>query len=456
MFATSLFATLRRRLPGGGPAPALDDWRQFADRRHRVYHLLALSQGVVLVLAGFDVVIPFALEIGAPPAFAALLGALPVLGGFAQLLVPNMLARTDGNLRGLTMLAAGLSETRGLLYCLLAVLFGTGLLSGELTLMLLAVVVLLAGVVGTIMGANLLAWHSAVLPEEHRRLVVPRLMALSLGLGALLLFPMAVLLDVLAAQLGMIVYAIPFAISGFLGLVEVAIVARLPHPGRVIVPPRALDGYVTESPEQRQFLRVSTLNALGMGITPLAAIYAMSVLGLSAGFAMTLGAVSMLTMVLGATLAGAALARGSSSRMLRNSFAVRAVAVLLPIAALPGTAFAPLLLYASVALAAAGFSSGQLAANERLFRLIRGPAVIRQHGRYLARTSGAMTAGQVAAGGVLAVAGPLGYPAFALLYGISCGLRVLAHRQAAPTRLAERPRRAAEPVLALLEAGRSP
>jgi len=448
-----MLATFRRRLPSGLPAAPLADWRQFAAPPHRRYHLLAMAQGVVMVLAGFDVVIPFALDIGCPPALAALLGALPILGGFAQLLVPGLLARTDGNLRGLTMLAAALGETRGLLYCLLALAVGVGLLSSAVTLLLLSLVILLAGMAGTVTSANLLAWHSAVLPEEQRRLVVPRLMAVSLAVGALLLFPMAFLLDGLAEHFGIAVYAVPFAISGVFGLIEVAVVGRLPHPGRVIVPPRALGQQVPESADERQFLRISSINALGMGLTPYMSVYAMAVLGLSAGFAMTLGAVSMLSMVVGAAFAGAHLRRGSSARLLRNSFAIRALAIALPIAALPGTLVAPLLMYASACLGAIGFSSGQIAANERLFRLIRGPAVIRQHGRFLARTSVAMTCGQLASGGVLAVGGPLGYPAFALLYGISSGLRVVAHRAAAPERLVGREQRF-EPPVPLLQPGR--
>ena len=88
-------------------------------------------------------------------------------------------------------------------------------------------------------------------------------------------------------------------------------------------------------------------------------------------------------------------------------------------------------------LGAIGFASGQLAGNERLFRLIRGPQVVRQHARFLARTSGAMTIGQLAGAGVLAVAMPLGYPAFALLYAISSGIRVVAWRAAAPVTTTE-------------------
>ncbi len=52
-----------------------------------------------------------------------------------------------------------------------------------------------------------------------------------------------------------------------------------------------------------------------------------------------------------------------------------------------------------------------------------------------------MTAGQLAGAGVIALAGPLGYPAFALLYAGSAGLRVIAFRQAGGVdmRPAERP-----------------
>ena len=151
---------------------------------------------------------------------------------------------------------------------------------------------------------------------------------------------------------------------------------------------------------------------------------------LSAGFALTMSAVGHAAMLLGAAVGGGMLLRGSSASMLRGSFAIRAVAVALPIAALPATATAPPLMYAASALAGVGFATGQLAANERLFRLVRGPTVIRQHGRLLFRTSAAMTTGYVTSGVVLAVGGPLGYPAFAALYGASAALRVFAYRAA--------------------------
>jgi len=416
--------------------PAVDDWRRFGDGRFRAFHYLALCQGVVSVLAGFDVVIPFALAIGVPPFLAVLLGVVPLAGGMAQLAMPRLLDRTDGNLRGVTILIAALSEPRGLYLALLVALVASGALVGPLAFFVLAALVAVTSVLSSVAASNLLSWYSAILPEQERRLVVPRMMAVSLAIGALLLLPMAFALDGLAQRFGLMAYALPFLVSGVLGLAEVFVLYRLRHPGRVVVPPAALgkDTESNEAPDFRRFLHVSSINALGMGFAPSMSVFMISVLGLSAGFSMTVGAIGTLTMVTAAAVAGSRLARGSSERLLRHSFGIRAVAMFLPLLAWPGTVTAPFLMIGTAMLGAIGFTSGQLAANERLFRLIRGPAVVRQHARYLARTSGAMTAGQIVGAGVVAVGMPIGYPAFAFLYGISSVVRVIAWRAAAAPR----------------------
>ncbi len=424
-----------------GRSATLDDWRRFFDPRFRTFHRLALLQGL-MVMAGLEVVIPFAIDIGCPPALTALLGALPVAGGMAQLAVPRLLARTDGNLRGLTVLATAVGEARGVAYCLVAVGIALGLLSGVPALLLLATVIGLAGIASSVSGANLLAWYSAVLSDEDRRLVVPRMTVLVMAVAALLLLPMGIGLDWLAGHFGVGVYAVFFGLTGLVGIAEVVQVRRLPGPGRVIVPPREMAGDAPETDAERQFLRVSMLNALGMGLTPYFSVYAMSVLGLSAGFALTMSAVGQMTMVVGAAVGGGILARGSSSRLLRQSFAIRAIALALPVLALPGTFTAPLLMYATASLAAIGFAIGQLASNERLFRLVRGPTVIRQYGRMLFRSSAAMTTGQLVGGVVLAVGSPLGYPAFAVLFGASAAMRVIAYRAAGADQAVGWPRRA--------------
>ena len=425
------------------PTSAIDGWRRFGDTRFRTYHYLALAQGVVGVLAGFDVVIPWALAVGCPPFAAVLLGVLPLAGGMAQLVVPRLLDRTDGNLRGLTILVASIAEPRGLYLALLAALYAAGLVSGPLALVALAVLIGVTSVFSSITGANLLSWHSAVLPDQDRRLVVPRLMAVSLAIGALLLLPMAVLLDSLVHAVGLYAYALPFIVSGVLGVVEIRVLFRLRHPGKVIVPPPAMTADSEPTPELNRFLRASMVNALGMGLTPALSVFIISVLGMTAGFSMMVGATGILTMVVAAAIYGDRLARGSSSRMLRRSFATRALAMLSPLLVFPLPTLAPIFVVASAMLGAIGFAGGSLAANERLYRLISGPAVIRHHARYLARTSGAMTFGQLVGAGAIAIAGPV-LPAFALLYASSAVIRVFAWRSALEKPTAP-PQTAAEP-----------
>ena len=412
----------------------IEDWRQFGAPRFRVYHALAVTQGIVGVLASFDVVIPFALAIGCPPFVAVLLGVLPLAGGMGQLVMPRLLDRTDGNLRGLTLFFAAISEPRGLYLAALAALVTFGVVSGPLAVLLLALTLAVTTFVTSIVGANLLSWHSAVLPEQDRRLVVPRLLAVSLAVGALLLLPMAAVLDTLYHQVGPLAYGLPFTVSGILGLAEIYVLRRLRHPGKFILPAGAETTDAEPTPELTRFLKVSATNAFGMGFAPSMSVFAITVVGVTAGFSIVISSIGTLTMVVAAAFAGSRLARGSSTAMLRQSFAIRALAMAAPLLALPGAAFAPVFLIASSMLGAIGFAFGSLAANEKLFRLISGPAVVRQHARYLARTSGAMTAAQAMSAGVVAVGGPIGYPAFAFLYVGSSAMRVLAYRRAGAAR----------------------
>jgi hypothetical protein len=360
-----------------------------------------------------------------------------------QLVVPRLLDRTNGNLRALTIFISAIGEPRGLYFAAPVVLAATGIVSPPLALVLLALLIGLTSLTASITNANLLSWHSAVLPDQDRRLVVPRLMAVSLGIGALLLLPMAVLLDSLVGLIGLYAYALPFVVSGLLGLAEIWVLFRLRHPGQVIVPPAALTAQSEPTPELNRFLRSSGINALGMGITPAFSVFIISVLGMTAGFSMMVGAIGTLTMVGAAAFYGDRLTRGSSSRMLRQSFAIRCGAMTSMVLVWPLPFLAPVLVILASMLGSIGFASGQLAANERLFRLISGPAVIRHHARYLARTSGAMTLGQLFSAAVIAVTGPV-FGAFIGLYGTSAAIRVVAFRQAMDAPVAGAP--APEPV----------
>jgi hypothetical protein len=187
-----------------------------------------------------------------------------------------------------------------------------------------------------------------------------------------LLFPLGIGLDLLAERFGLIVYALLFGLAAAgrhrRGRRRPPAAAAGPR----VVPPRAMAGDAPETPAERQFLHVSLLNSLGMGLTPFWSVYAMSMLGLSAGFALTMSAVSQVAMVWrrrGRRPADAWLVGADAAR----SIGIRIMAVVLPILALPGSMLAPLLMYVSAALASIGFALGQLATNERLFRLVRGP-----------------------------------------------------------------------------------
>ena len=94
------FTPSTRRFSG-----TVSDWREFGQRRYRPFRILAVAQGFIGALSGPAIVIPLLLGLGAHPALATLLAVLPVLGTTVQRFVPALLDRTDGNLRGLVILA---------------------------------------------------------------------------------------------------------------------------------------------------------------------------------------------------------------------------------------------------------------------------------------------------------------------------------------------------------------
>jgi hypothetical protein len=255
-------------------------------------------------------------------------------------------------------------------------------------------------------------------------------MAVSLAIGAVLLLPLAALLDTLVHAIGVFAYALPFLISGVFSIAEMWVLLRLRHPGVVIVPPRAQVADSEPTPELNRFLRSSMINALGMGVTPALSVFIISGLGYTAGFSVMVGAIGNLTMVGAATIFSDRLTRGSSSTLLRFSFGIRVLAMLSPLMILPLPTLTPVFVLACSMLGAVGFAGGTLAGNERLYRLIRGPNVIRHHARYLGRTSGAMTVGQLASAAVIGIFGSV-YPAFAVLYATSSTIRIVAWRDAA-------------------------
>ena len=180
----------RPRLPSGARL-AVDEWRAFGHRRFRTYQGIGVGSAAVVALAGDGLTIPLLLALGAPAAVATVIGVLPFTFSAAQLLVPSLLRRTDGNLRGVTIAILAFGETRGFVLAAVVLLHVAGVLPATPAIGAIAVVMCLGGAASAIGGANLLAWYGAILSESERRFVAPRVMGITQGLGAALLLPVA-------------------------------------------------------------------------------------------------------------------------------------------------------------------------------------------------------------------------------------------------------------------------
>jgi hypothetical protein len=404
--------------------PAAAGWRSFAARRYRPFHGIAVGQAFVGGLASNAIFVPFLLALDANPAAVMVVGTLPMLGTALQAALPRLLRWTDGNLRGLTLLAT-LAELRGFALAAVAAGVALGLLAAGPAILAVAVIVGAGQTLGIISGSNIAVWTRAVLSEEERRLVGPRGSALASGLGTLMLLPAAALLDGAIGARALWIYAALFLVSGVASLLIPWYVLRLRDPGRVRVPDGQTAG-AEAPPAFDRFLRNCLISSFGQGVLPYFSVFAISVLGLSAGYAVLLSAVGSAASLAANVAVSSFLEDGSSSRLLRLSYIARVVAAGLAIAAMPGLAIAPVLLLVACALFNAGGSASLLAAQERLFRLVSPGAAITCHARYVSGTSLAATAGAAVSTGVLALAGPAAYPVHAALFAVSGLTRAVA------------------------------
>lgn len=431
----------------GGMRTAIDEWRAFVGPRYRRFLGIGVGQAAVSALAGDGLTIPLLLTLGAHPAVATAIGVLPFAFSSAQLLVPRLLRRFDGNLRSVTLVILAVGETRGFVLAGLTILTWMGVLPRPAAVIAIGAVMTMAGAATTIGGANLLAWYGAILPDPERRFVAPRVMGLNLGLGAFLLLPVALLVQVAQPALGVLVYALVFLVAGVAGIAELAVVRQLRRPGRVLVAERAVAtaGQVPPPPTEPgaapaalpaseptdqpaivhpasrpldRFLRSIMVASFGAGLGPYLSIYAISVLGLPPAFAIVLAALASAASLVSATIVGGLLGRGSSSRTLRLSFVVRGGSMLLGLVAFPQNPLAGLVLCFVAILASAGAAAGTLAANERLMRLVPGPELIHAQGRFVAGSAAGITIGQLTNATILTIL-PLGFPAFAILFAVS-------------------------------------
>ena len=391
------------------------DWRAFAARPYRPFRLLAVAQGFIGALNGPAITIPLLLALGAPPALATALAVLPAAGTMIQRWLPAMLDRTDGNLRGIVILFATIGEPRGLLLGGVVALAAVGWLPAWAAIALIGVLSGLLGALGAMAYSLQQSWYQIILPEEQRRLVAPRLGGIALGIGSVVLLPIAITIDDFVAGVGLWAYVVPLAVAGVAGLVPLVVLRALPPPGRIRVP-RRMPWNDDAQARLRRHGNVMTLALLSAGLSPFLSVYAITVLGTGAGFAIALSAVSSGTLVVSSLYVSSHLRGGSSSRLLRRSFLLRGVALVLGLAAHPLNPFAPAVLVAIAVLLAAGDTAGQLAANERLMRLATGPGMLAFQSHFVVRTVGAYTGGVATSSAIMLLGG---YPAFAMLFVVA-------------------------------------
>ncbi|MEA2650327.1 MAG: hypothetical protein QOI85_48 [Chloroflexota bacterium] len=396
-------------LPASSP---VSDWRAFAAREYRPFHILAVAQGFIGALTGPAITIPLLLALGAHPALATALAVLPALGTMSQRWLPAMLDKTNGNLRGIVILFATIGEPRGFLLAGAVALTALGWLPAWTTIALIGVISGLLGALGSIAYSLQQSWFQIILPDDQRRLVAPRLGGITLGIGSVILLPIALTIDGLVSSVGLWAYALPLVVSGIAGIVPLVVLRGLPSPGRIRVP-RGTPWTSDAQARLRRHGNVMTLALLSAGLSPFLSVYAITVLGTGAGFAIIISAISSGTLVLASLYVSSHLRGGSASRLLHRSFLLRGAALFLGLAAHPINPLAPAVLILVAVLMAAGDTAGQLAANERLFRLATGPGVLAFQSHFVVRNVGAYCGG-VAVSSMVMLLG--GYPAFAILF----------------------------------------
>jgi hypothetical protein len=399
-------------------------WRTFASAHYRPFQAIAVGQAFTGSYASDALFVPLLLRLGAPAALVVAVGAAPVGGAALQAFAPQILRRFEGNLRGLT-LALTLAEVRGFVLAAIVAGVAAGIVDHLAGIVLISATVAIGQTAGVLSGSNISLWTAVVLPDAERRLVGPRMGALTMALSTVLLLPAGFVLDAGTQAIGLWIYAAFFLVSGVASMLTPFAVTRLPRPGRVLVA-RETPGATEVPPGFRRFRDVSVIASFGQGLLPALSLYALSVLGMSPGFAVALSGVGAAGALAGSLAAGSFLFRGSSSRVLRASFLLRAVAAVSCAAAIPANPIAPALLLIGAALFNGGGNAGVLATNERLYRLVPTQARVRFQSRFVGATAAAAGAGAAVCAITLALAPPVAWAAYTALYAGSAISRTIA------------------------------
>jgi len=399
-------------------------WRAFATAQYRPFQAIAVGQAFTASYASDALFVPLLLRLGAPPALVIVVGAAPVGGAALQAFVPQILRRLKGNLRGLTLVLA-LAEVRGFALAAIVAGLATGTVDVALGIALISITVAVGQTAGVLSGSNISLWTAVVLPEAERRLVGPRMGALTMALSTVLLLPAGLALDAGTRAIGLWAYGAFFVVGGVASILTPLAVWRLPRPGRVLVARET--AAATQIPLAfRRFTDVSAIAGLGQGLVPSLSLYALSVLGMSAGFAVALSGVAAAGALAGSLAAGSFLLGGSSSRVLRASFLVRTLAALSCVAAMPANPSAPAFLLIGAALFNGAGNAGALATNERLYRLAPPEARVHCQSRFVGTTAAAAGTGSLVSAMALALAPPAAWGAYTALYAGSAISRAIA------------------------------
>jgi MFS family permease len=399
-------------------------WRAFASARYRPFQAIAVGQAFTTSYASDALFVPLLLRIGAPAALVVVVGAAPVAGAALGAFAPQILRRLKGNLRGLT-LGLALAELRGFVLAAIVAGVATGALSLVLGIALISVTVAIGQTSGVLSASNITLWTAVVLPDAERRLVGPRMGASTMALSTALLLPAGFALDAGTRAIGLWAYVAFYIVGGVASTLTPLAVARLPYPGRVLVA-RETAAATEVPPAFRRFTNVSAIAYFGQGLIPSQSLYAVSVLGMSAGFAVVLSGVAAAGALVGSLAVGSFLLHGSSSRVLRASFMVRAVAAACCVAAIPANPVAPTLLLVGAALFSGGGNAGALATNERLYRLAPESARVHCQSRFVGSTAAAAGSGSALCATALAIAPPAAWAAYTALYAGAAVSRVVA------------------------------
>ena len=399
-------------------------WRAFASARYRPFQAIATGQAFTSSYASDALFVPLLLRLGAPPALVVLVGAAPVGGAALQALAPQILLRLKGNLRGLT-LGLALAEIRGFVLAAIVAGVAAGAVSPTAGIVLVSVTVSIGQTAGVLSGSNITLWTAVVLPDAERRLVGPRMGALTMALSTALLLPAGFVLDAGTRAIGLWAYVAFFLVGGATSALTPLAVARLPHPGRVLVAREAAESTFVP-PAFRRFTNVSAIGAVGQGLIPSLSLYSLSVLHMSAGFAVALSGVGAAGALVGSLAAGSFLLGGSSSRVMRLTFLFRAIAAGCCVAAIPANPAAPVFLLVGAAVFNGAGNAGVLATNERLYRLAPPKSRVHCQSQFVGATAGAAGVGSLVSAIALALAPPTAWAAYTALYAGSAVSRTIA------------------------------